>query len=268
MIQALDGPAALSDTECEHTSDPIRNTLQKARRRVAMALRRVRDAALLGLVLGMTQIADAQEQKFSDCPPAVRKTLQAESKGAKIETVTKEKDDDDQNVYWADAVVGGKNYAIGVLEDGTLSEMNLAVHEEELAFDRCPAAVKETFQAEAYGVKIETVSMDMKYGVLIYEAKIERRGKSYEIVVAEDGTLVEKVLVIDDDKIELVKCPTAVQTALKEHAKGGKFGEITRSTGVGHSTYEAEIKIKDKVYLIEVAESGYLISKSLEATEE
>ena len=52
----------------------------------------------------------------------MRKSLEAEAKGAKIETVTKEKGDDDQTVFWAEVKLDGRPYAIGVLEDGTLSE--------------------------------------------------------------------------------------------------------------------------------------------------
>jgi len=94
---------------------------------------------------------------------------------------------------------------------------------------------------------------------------VDHKGKTYEIVVAEDGTLVEKVLVIEDDEIKLSDCPAAVRAALHEHAKGGEIGEITRSTGIGQHTFGAEVKMKDRVYLIEVSENGLLISKSLEA---
>ena len=130
-----------------------------------------------------------------------------EAKGAKIETVTKEKDEDDETVYWADVAIGGKTYAIGVLEDGTLTEMNLAVEDDEVPLDRCPAAVQATLQSEAFGAKIDTVGKDMKYGAPIYETIVEHKGKSYEIVVAEDGTLVEKVLVIEDEEVELAMLP-------------------------------------------------------------
>ncbi len=79
---------------------------------------------------------------------------------------------------------------------------------------------------------------------------------------------MEKVLVIDDEEVKLADCPAAVRPPLHEHAKGGEIGDITRSTGIGQHTFEAEVKIKDKVYLIEVAESGHLISKSLEAVKD
>jgi hypothetical protein len=79
---------------------------------------------------------------------------------------------------------------------------------------------------------------------------------------------VEKVLIITDEEVTLDKCPAAVKTVLREYARGGTIGDITRSTGLGHRTFEAEVKLKDGIYLIEVAEDGHLISKSLEAAEE
>ncbi len=209
----------------------------------------------------------AQEIKPADCPPAARKTLEAEARGARIAAVRKEQDGDEA-IYWADATIEGKTYAIGVLGDGTLVEMNLAVDGAELTLDRCPAAVQATFRREAMGEKIEGVGKDMKYGTTVYETVVHHRGRAYELVVAEDGTLVEKVLVIDDEELPLDRCPAAVQAALKHHARGGAISDVTRSAGILHPTFEAEVQVKDRIYLIEVAEDGRLISKSLEAGEE
>ena len=233
-----------------------------------MLLSWVETAVSLGLLLGMAPAVDEVKLKFSDCPAPVRKTLQAESAGAKIEAVIREKDDENETIFWADVAIGDRTYAIGVLEDGTLSEMNLAVDDEDIPLERCPEAVRSTFKDEAFGEKIESVNRDRKYGVLIYEAVVDHKGKSYEISVAEDGTLFEKVLVIEDEEVELAMCPAAVQVALKKHANGGTIHDITRSSGLGRSTFEAGVEIKDKVYLIEVDEAGLLISKSLEAGDE
>ena len=195
----------------------------------------------------------------------MRKTLQAEAKNAKIETVTREKNEDNETVYWARVAIGGKTYDVAAFEDGTLTEINLAVDDEDVPLDQCPAIVQATFRSEAFGEKVDAVARDMKYGQTVYQTVVDHKGKTYEIVVAEDGTLVEKVLVIEDEEIKLSDCPAAVRTALHEHARGGEIGEITRFTGIGQHTFEAEVKMKDRVYLIEVTENGLLISKSLEA---
>jgi hypothetical protein len=221
----------------------------------------------LGL-LASALAGEGPSVKFADCPAEVKKTLQAEAAGARIEFVRREKDDDGEMIYWADVAVGGRHYAIGVFEDGTLSEMSLAVDDAELGIDQCPAAVRSTMRNEAFGEKIGNIDMDVKYGVTIFETTVLHHGKSYEIVVAEDGTLVEKVLVIEDEEIDLARCPAVVQTSLHKHAAGGTIHDVTRSTGIHGHTFEAEVEIKSKIYVIEVAENGQLISKSLEAGED
>jgi hypothetical protein len=222
----------------------------------------------MGFLFAAAPSGDEQEIKFPDCPAAVRKSLEAEAKGAKIETVTKETNEDEQTVFWAEFKIDAQTYALGVLEDGTLSEFNLAVDDAEITLDRCPGAVQLTLGNECFGEKIKAVGKDMKYGVTIFETVVEHKGRSYQIVVAEDGTLVEKVLVIVDEEVTLEQCPPAVRITFREHAKGGKIGDITRSNGIGRHTFEAEVQIKERVYLIEVAETGHLISKSLEAVQE
>ena len=62
----------------------------------------------------------------------------------------------------------------------------------------------------------------MKYGVKIYQTVVNHKGKSYAVVVAEDGTLVEKVLVINDEEVKLSDCPAAVRSSLHAHANGGE----------------------------------------------
>ncbi len=225
-------------------------------------------AALLGLVFGTAPPGDGLSQKLADVPPAVRKAFQAEAPGAKVDSVTIEKADNNATVYWADVDLKGKTYTIGILDDGTLAEMNLAVDDKEVKLDACPPPVRATFQREAFGTKVEVVGKDIKYGVTIYEARVEHDGRAYELVVAGDGTLVEKTLIIDDAEVELAHCPGPVRAALHEQARGGTIGDVTRSSGIGTPTYEAEIKIKSRIYLVEVAEDGVLLSKSLEAAQE
>lgn len=221
--------------------------------------------ALASSLFAMAVAGDEDEIKLSDCPAAVRKTLQAEAKDKNIKVVTKERNENNELVYRAEVAIGGKVYHVGTLEDGTLTEMNLAFDDQDIALDRCPEAVRATFLSEAFGEKVDTIARDMKFGREIYQTVIKHKGKSYEIVVADDGTLVEKVLVIDDEEVKLSECPAAVRAALHEHARGGEIADVTRFTGIGQPTFEAEVKMKDKVYLIEVTESGLLISKSLEA---
>lgn len=225
-------------------------------------------ALILGFSLSTAQVQEGREIAFAEAPPVVRKTFQAETQGTKIDTLAMEQDEDGETIYWAEIALEGRTYAVGVLADGTLSEINLAVDAPSVPIDRCPDEVQKAFRNEAFGEKIDHVGKDVRYGVTIYEAVIAHQGKSYEIVVANDGTLVEKVLVVDEDEVEFASCPEVVRSALRRHARGGKVGSVIRSTGIGGKTFEAEVEIKNHIYLIEVDEKGRLLSKSLEAVEE
>ncbi len=228
----------------------------------------VKSFVCLGLWLFVPGNSDDTPIKLADCPGAVQSTLKAEIGSAKVELVNRETDESGATTYWADVLLLGKTYSIGVLGDGTLVEMTLGLDADEVLFERLPAAVQATFKSEGFGLKIDRASKELKFGVQVYEAVVNHKGRRYELVVAEEGTLVEKVLVIEDDEVEFSRCPAAVQATLTKHAGADMIQEVTRYSGIVKPTYEAEVEINGKVYLIEVAESGVLISKSLEATED
>ncbi len=206
---------------------------------------------------------DDTEIKLTACPVPVQKTIQAESKGARIDKVSKETEDG-KTTFWAVFISSTKHYEMAVAEDGTLQEISMEADADEVPFNECPAAVQKALHFEAKGTKIETVGKDVKYGGTIYAAIVAIGNREYEIVVAHDGMLIEKSLIIDEDEIELDKCPAAVQKAFKDQAHDGKIGSITRSTGIDGHVYETEIEIQDKVYVVEVNEGGILISKLLD----
>ena len=71
--------------------------------------------------------------------------------------------------------------------------------EERVKLADCPKPVQKTLKRESKGGKIEEIVREKEDGKIIYEAEIELDGKEYEVEVAEDGTLLSKVLEDDDD---------------------------------------------------------------------
>jgi len=168
---------------------------------------------LLGCVAGSLCLqADDQETQIAlaDCPKAVRKTLKKESKRGKIEEVEFEKEDG-KTIYEAEVILNGKEYEVEVAEDGTLlskvfedegeesedsddNDGNDEEKEVEIKLSDCPKPVQLTFEREAHGGKIEEVTKEQEGKRTVFEAEIEIDGKDYEVEVAEDGTLLSKVL--------------------------------------------------------------------------
>ncbi len=134
--------------------------------------------------LACTTIALAQEKKIprTDLPPAVEKTVAAQSQGATIKGFSQEKEKG-QTYYEAEMTVSGHSKDVLIDTNGSVVEV-----EEQVALDSLPSAVKEGLQAKAGTGKILKVESLTKHDKLVaYEAKVESDGKRKEIQVGPDG---------------------------------------------------------------------------------
>lgn len=135
-------------------------------------------------VLLLAGSASAQEKKIkrSDLPPAVEKTVAAQSSGATIRGFSTEKENG-QTLYEAEMTVNGQSKDISMTADGSIVEV-----EEQVAFDSLSPAVKAGLQAKAGNGKILKVeSLTKKDKLVAYEAQVETNGKKSEVQVGPDG---------------------------------------------------------------------------------
>lgn len=135
-------------------------------------------------ILALTLSAVAQEKKVdrSALPPAVEKTVQAQSQGATIKGFTTEREHG-QRVYEAEMVVDGHTRDIEIAANGTLNEI-----EEEVAFDSLASQVQAALTKKADGAKITKVESLTKNGKLVaYEAATLKGAKHGEIQVGANG---------------------------------------------------------------------------------
>jgi hypothetical protein len=134
--------------------------------------------------LSLATIAAAQEKKIqrADLPPAVEKTVAAQSAGATIKGFSSEKEKG-QTYYEAEMTVSGHSKDILIDANGGIAEI-----EEQVAVDSLPAAVKDGLQAKAGSGKILKVESLTKHDELVaYEAVVQTAGKKKEIQVGPDG---------------------------------------------------------------------------------
>jgi hypothetical protein len=130
-----------------------------------------------GLVLG-------QEHKIkrSDLPPAVEKTVAAQSQGATILGFSTEKEHG-QMLYEAEMMMNGHTKDILMDASGAIVEV-----EEQVELDKLPADVKAGLAAKAGKGEIKKVESITKHDKLVaYEAQITTAGKRSEIQVGPDG---------------------------------------------------------------------------------
>ena len=136
------------------------------------------------LSLATTVVAQETEKKIqrADLPPAVEKTVAAQTQGATIKGFSQEKEKG-QTYYEAETTVAGHTKDILIDANGAVVEI-----EEQVALDSLPAAVKTALQAKAGDGKILKVESLTKHGTLVaYEAKVQTAGKKKEIQVGPNG---------------------------------------------------------------------------------
>ena len=140
--------------------------------------------AIAAGVLLLAGNSSAQEKKIkrSDLPPAVEKTVAAQSAGATIRGFSTEKEKG-QTLYEVEMTVSGHSKDISMTTDGSIVEV-----EEQVALDSLSPEVKAGLQAKAGKGKITKIeSLTKKEKLVAYEAQVETNGKKSEVQVGPDG---------------------------------------------------------------------------------
>jgi uncharacterized membrane protein YkoI len=145
-------------------------------------------AILLTAVLLFAGLAVAEEKKIkrADLPPAVEKTVAAQSVGATVKGFSKEIEKG-QTYYEAELIVNGHTKDILIDSNGAIVEV-----EEEVAMNALPAEVKAGLHAKAGEgklVKVETLTKNDK--LVAYEAQVTKGGKKSEVQVGPDGKALD-----------------------------------------------------------------------------
>ncbi len=145
--------------------------------------------AVMAMVGVSFVVAPAQEKKIKrdQLPPAVEKTVTAESDGATIKGFASEREHG-QQFYEVSLNVNGHNKDILIDRNGKVVEV-----EEEVALDSLPPAVQDALKKRAGGGTISMVESLTRQGKLIaYEAHVKHGLKHSEIQVGPNGEQLKK----------------------------------------------------------------------------
>lgn len=167
--------------------------------------------------------------------------------------------------------------------------------EKKISLSECPKAVQKTLKQELGNGKLIDVDVREIKGVAVYESEVWFGELEYDLVIREDGTLLNKRLENDGDSddlddadedavgddededdgeeevetlVRLVDLPRAVRRTLKRESRGGEIEEIEMEINGDRIVFEAEVEFETKgrkrEYEIHIALDGTLLSKILE----
>jgi hypothetical protein len=143
---------------------------------------KAKSAAVAVLLFASSVVAQEKQIQRADLPPAVEKTVAAQSQGATIKGFSQETEHG-QTYYEAEMTVNGHSKDVLIDTSGAVVEI-----EEQVALDSVPANVQQGLQAKAGRGKILKVESLTKHDKLVaYEAVVQTAGKKKEIQVGPDG---------------------------------------------------------------------------------
>jgi uncharacterized membrane protein YkoI len=166
--------------------------------------------AAAALAVGCNQSVESNSQSFNTLPPAVQKTVRAQSPNGEITAVSKTTENgmDAWKIDIRNQGMDKDNELIVAMDGKVLStdmpnSPNGVVQSVKKAltptgavgtkFSALPESVQKTIQAHAPDAQIADISRETDNGRVIYEVSFQDTGKNPSIKVAEDGTLVQSL---------------------------------------------------------------------------
>ncbi|HEY5311414.1 MAG TPA: hypothetical protein VIK18_02805 [Pirellulales bacterium] len=148
---------------------------------------------------------------------------------------------------------------------GLLATATARADEIRLKLSESPAAVQQTFVAEAKGAHLETIIKSTDDDVTVYAARVAIGGKHYEITVEADGTLIDKTMdeEIVESEVAFANAPAAVQKTMREEAEGDEIDTLNQTSQGDKAFYETGVTIGGKDYWLMVDSRGRLLEKRL-----
>jgi uncharacterized membrane protein YkoI len=139
------------------------------------------------ILLASNIFSEEKEVKvgLKDLPPAVQKTVKDLIQGSNLKGLSTE-EENGKTVYEAETIKNGKTRDVLIDAAGTILEI-----EESTTLNEIPGPAKTAIEKAATGGKIIKLETVTKGGVTNYEAAIVKAGKSSEIKVAANGSIVK-----------------------------------------------------------------------------
>ncbi len=127
---------------------------------------------------------------------------------------------------------------------------------KKVKLEELPEAARECVKRNSTGAKIGRIERIERDGTIRFEAELKTPNGSKDLLVDQDGTLLEV-----EEEISLPAVGTTARLAIEKAAEGGKVKKVeTVKNGEGKLLYyEVDIEVKGKKSEIKISPDGELL---------
>lgn len=125
-------------------------------------------------------------------------------------------------------------------------------NEKKIKRSELPPAVEKTVVEQSTGTTIQGFNQEKENGQTFYEAEMLVNGHSKDVLIDENGVIVEI-----EEQVELDKLDTAVKSGLRSKAGSGTIVKVESLTKKGKLVaYEAQVRKNGKRSEVQVGPDG------------
>jgi hypothetical protein len=144
------------------------------------------------------------------------------------------------------------NLVIAIAASGLLLAGTSSAQEKKIKRSDLPPAVEKTVAAEGTGATIKGFSTEKEKGQTFYEAEMMINGRSKDVLIAADGTVVEV-----EEQVVLDSLSADVKAGLQAKAGKGKILKVESLSKKGKLVaYEAKVETNGKKSEVQVGPDG------------
>lgn len=127
--------------------------------------------------------------------------------------------------------------------------------EKRVSLKSLPTAVQQTAHEHSQGAVIRGVSKEVEDGKTFYEVALKVNGRTKDITIAPDGTLVTA-----EEEVTLASLPTEARATIEKNLGKGRLLLVESVTEEGQlAFYEAHVQTGRKKSEIKVTTDGQLV---------
>jgi hypothetical protein len=126
-----------------------------------------------------------------------------------------------------------------------------ALADEDAELNDQPAALQKTAREQIGAAKIEEVEPTYEEGQHATEVEYRENGKKMAIVIAPDGTLIQK-----EYRMAPGDAPEVIKSAVAAHFPGGRISHLKEVERGGGKFYEVSVKADGKSHQLQLDETG------------
>lgn len=224
----------------------------------------------------------AEKVEFTDLPPAVQKTINAQAGAsgiASIERTTRH----GIPLYEVRLSQPGNARPLYISETGSVINLDHVVSStakegsRKVKFSELPVAVQNTLRSQAGSSRIEDIDAVTRSGETTYNAAFKRDGKTAELWLDANGNILnqgnaaspaatpapapagQRVPLAAASKVDPDDLPRAVRQTLQNYTQGARIEDVDKGTLQGQTVYEAAFKRNGQHIELRVNEDGTLI---------